>query len=81
MYLTFSPEPGRTDGERNCLSNIHAAGMSVEEGAFKAAWLMREALARRLSGVMLKDESGLFISDNQGPEPAALPASTASGRE
>lgn len=80
MYFTFSPEPGRTDGERNCLSNIHGAGMSVEEAAFKAAWLMREAFARRLTGVALKDESGRFISDKQEPEPPALPPSPASAK-
>lgn len=81
MYLTFSPAPGRTDGERNCLSNIHGAGMSVEEAAFKAAWLMREAFARRLTGVALKDESGLFISNEQEPELRALPPDSASGEE
>ena len=61
LYLTFAPEPGRTDGERNCLSNIHGAGMSADEAAFKAVWLMREAFSRRLTGVMLKDESGLSL--------------------
>ncbi len=62
LYLTFSPEPGRTDGERNCLSNIHGAGMSADEAAFKAVWLMGEAFSRRLTGVSLKDESGAYIS-------------------
>ncbi len=81
MYLTFAPELGRTDGERNCLSNIHGAGMSVEEAAFKAAWLMREAFVRRLTGVALKDESGLVIADEQAPPPSALPPSAASGSE
>jgi len=58
-YLTFAPRPGRTDAERNCVSNIHAAGISHDEAALKLAWLTREALARQLSGVVLKDESGL----------------------
>jgi len=81
IYLTFAPEPGRTDGERNCLSNIHGAGMSVEEATFKAAWLMREAFARSLTGVALKDESGLFLSDDQKAEPSALPSASGSGRD
>ena len=57
LYLTHGPRIGRNDGERNCISNVHGAGLPPEVAAFKAAWLMREALARRLSGVALKDES------------------------
>lgn len=57
-YLTFAPKPGRTDAERNCVSNIHHAGLSYDEAAFKIAWLVREGLAREVTGVALKDESG-----------------------
>lgn len=56
-YLTFAPKPGRTDAERNCVSNIHHAGLSYDEAAFKIAWLVREGLAREVTGVALKDES------------------------
>ncbi|MBR0966125.1 ethanolamine ammonia-lyase subunit EutC [Bradyrhizobium diazoefficiens] len=56
-YLTFAPQPGRTDAERNCVSNIHKAGLSYDEAAFKIAWLLREGLARQTTGVALKDES------------------------
>jgi ethanolamine ammonia-lyase small subunit len=56
-YLTFAPRPGRTDAERNCVSNIHAAGLSHDEAAFKIDWLIREGLARQVTGVALKDES------------------------
>jgi ethanolamine ammonia-lyase small subunit len=58
-YLTFAPKAGRTDAERNCVSNIHASGLSYDEAAFRIAWLVREGLAQRLTGVALKDESGL----------------------
>lgn len=57
-YLTFAPGPGRTDAERNCVSNIHKAGLSYDEAAHKIAWLIREGLAREVTGVALKDESG-----------------------
>jgi ethanolamine ammonia-lyase small subunit len=57
-YLTFAPEVGRTDAERNCVSNIHGAGLGHDEAAFRIAWLIREGLARGVTGVGLKDESG-----------------------
>jgi ethanolamine ammonia-lyase small subunit len=56
-YLTFAPRIGCTDAERNCVSNIHASGLSYDEAASRVAWLVREGLARRLTGVALKDES------------------------
>ena len=57
-YLTIAPEIGRTDAERNCVSNIHRAGLSYEEAAHKIGWLVREGLRRNVTGVALKDESG-----------------------
>jgi ethanolamine ammonia-lyase small subunit len=58
-YLTFAPKAGCTDAMRNCVSNIHSAGLSYDEAALKIAWLVREGLARGITGVMLKDESGV----------------------
>jgi ethanolamine ammonia-lyase small subunit len=57
-YLTFAPRIGRTDAERNCVSNVHGKGLSYDEAACKIAWLVREGLARQVTGVALKDESG-----------------------
>ena len=57
-YLTFAPRIGRTDAERNCVSNIHGKGLSYDEAACKIAWLVREGLTRQVTGVALKDESG-----------------------
>lgn len=60
-YLTFAPRIGLTDAGRNCVSNIHGAGLSYEEAAFKIAWLVREGLKRQVTGVALKDESGTAL--------------------
>ncbi|SPP96647.1 MULTISPECIES: ethanolamine ammonia-lyase subunit EutC [Bradyrhizobium] len=73
-YLTFAPKPGRTDAERNCVSNIHHAGLSCDEAALKIAWLVREGLAREVTGVALKDESG-------DRPPPRLGAASAEGTE
>jgi len=70
-YLTFAPRPGLSDAERNCVSNIHGSGLGYDEAAFKIAWLIREGLAREITGVALKDESG-------GPAPQRI--ATNSGR-
>lgn len=56
-YLTFAPQVGRLDAERNCVSNIRDSGLPPEIAARKLAWLVRAALACRLTGVGLKDDS------------------------
>jgi ethanolamine ammonia-lyase small subunit len=60
-YLTFGPRIGLSDAERNCISNIHGSGLAYDEAAFRIAWLVREGLARGVTGVALKDESGGHI--------------------
>ncbi len=61
LYLTFSPRPGRSDAERNCISNVRPEGLAYDLAAFKLAWHIREAFARQLTGVDLKDESDLLL--------------------
>jgi ethanolamine ammonia-lyase small subunit len=63
IYLTYGPRPGRSDAERNCISNIRGEGLSYDVAAFKLAWLVREALARSLTGINLKDASDLKLRD------------------
>ncbi len=68
VYLTFAPRVGRLDAERNCLSNIHGAGLSYDEAAFKLAWLIGEAFRLGLTGVSLKDESDAArLAENPRP--------------
>ena len=71
-YLTYSPHIGRRDNERNCVSNIRAAGLPPERAAAALLWLMTQAFHRSVTGVTLKDESGNFL-------PAFDPASLVSG--
>jgi ethanolamine ammonia-lyase small subunit len=72
-YLTWEPRVGRKDGERNCISNIRTGGLSVDEAAYKIAWLLREAFHRRLTGVSLKDESNYQLEASKRPDALAGP--------
>lgn len=54
-YITWQPHPGRTDAERNCVSNIRSEGLSYEQGAAQIAYYLTEARRRQLTGMALKD--------------------------
>jgi ethanolamine ammonia-lyase small subunit len=56
-YLTWAPQPGRADSERNCVSNIRPEGLALPEAAARIGWLVRESLRRRVTGIELKDDS------------------------
>lgn len=60
IYLTWQPRPGRTDAERNCISNIRADGLSYEIAAHKLLFLMNESRRLKLSGVQLKERAPLL---------------------
>lgn len=49
-YLTYAPRVGRTDAERNCVSNIRPEGLGYEAAARRIDWIAA-------AGVGLKDES------------------------
>lgn len=57
IYLTFDPRVGRSDAERNCISNVRAAGLGHALAAFKLHWLLARAFTLGVTGVTLKDES------------------------
>jgi ethanolamine ammonia-lyase small subunit len=61
IYITHAPFRGRNDAGRNCISNVRPEGLSYAAAASKLAWLVREALARGLTGIGLKDESDLAL--------------------
>ncbi|MGW0161555.1 ethanolamine ammonia-lyase subunit EutC [Mycobacterium sp. NPDC003323] len=62
IYLTHLPRVGRTDADRNCISNIHPPdGLGYEQAARVAAGLVDGAVALGRSGVDLKDTSRLQL--------------------
>jgi ethanolamine ammonia-lyase small subunit len=54
-YLTWEPRVGRTDAERNCLSNIRGGGLGVKDAAARLMWLLQGARAMGRTGVGLKE--------------------------
>jgi ethanolamine ammonia-lyase small subunit len=53
-YITWQPRPGRSDAERNCISNIRAEGLGFAEAAAQIKSYLDEARRLRLTGVGLK---------------------------
>jgi ethanolamine ammonia-lyase small subunit len=81
-YITWRPRMGRTDAERNCISNIRPEGLSCGEAARRLDWLSRAALARGATGVALKDEStsGGVLPQPQGASSGCCPSEPAARR-
>jgi ethanolamine ammonia-lyase small subunit len=79
-YITWSPRPGRTDAERNCVSNIRLEGLSYDAAARKITYLCREAARLQLTGTALKEAAATdrlpgLAAEPGGDGPAAgLPA-------
>jgi ethanolamine ammonia-lyase small subunit len=59
-YITWDPRPGRTDAERNCISNIRAEGLSYALAAAQLAFYLNEGRGRRLTGIGLKEGGHLI---------------------
>jgi len=65
VYITWNPQLGRTDAERNCISNIRQDGLSYENAARQLAHYLREARRRRITGTGLKLETDSLESDRE----------------
>lgn len=55
IYVTYAPRKGRTDAERNCISNIREGGLSHRAAARQLERLISAAFKSRQSGVRLTD--------------------------
>lgn len=55
-YFTWQPKIGRTDAERNCVSNIRPEGFPPAAAGRWIAQLLIQSFARQLSGVNFKVE-------------------------
>ena len=78
IYLTWHPQVGRSDAERNCISNVRPEGLQPARAAARLWWLCQAARQLGLTGVGLKDRSdGLTLAAEAGavsPAPAQLRA-------
>jgi ethanolamine ammonia-lyase small subunit len=53
-YITWDPQPGRTDAERICISNIRAEGLTYAQAARQIFDALKSARLHRLTGVALQ---------------------------
>jgi ethanolamine ammonia-lyase small subunit len=70
-YFEFAPQPGHTNADRNCVSNIRPAGLPPPAAAEKIVALLLAARAQRQSGVTLKDDTPGPLA--AGATPARIP--------
>lgn len=67
-YVVYDPKVGRTDGDRNMISNIHARGIPIEDAAHRLASFAAAMIEQRTSGVAL-DLARLGESGERAPRP------------
>lgn len=60
IYTTYQAKKGFTDEKRNCISNIHSHGLSVQNAASLLRYLIQQSFALQISGVGLKIDSKLL---------------------
>ena len=63
VYLTWEPRVGRTDAERNCISNVRLEGLGYAEAARRVVSYMEGARLLGMSGVALKESSGPSLGE------------------
>ena len=79
VYLTSDPRPGRTDADRNCISNIRDEGTSCGEAASRIAALLAAARLAAGTGFALKENGLPQLPANQSPAIPGSPPSRSQG--
>jgi ethanolamine ammonia-lyase small subunit len=54
IYITWDPRSGRSDADRNCISNIRPEGLSYQEAAALLHFYLTESRRLQRSGTLLK---------------------------
>ena len=67
-YVVHEPRCGKTDGDRNMISNIHARGTPIEDAARRLAAFASAMIEQRTSGVTL-DLARLGEAGERAPRP------------
>ena len=70
-YVVYEPRCGKTDGDRNMISNIHARGTPIEDAAQRLAALAAAMIEQRTSGVAL-DLARLGLAGERTPRPPQI---------
>lgn len=76
LYLTAAPRIGRTDAERNCISNVRPDGLGYNAAAAKLHYLLARARTLGFTGVGLKDDSDDALAEPTAPLSAPRDGST-----
>lgn len=72
VYFSWAPRVGLSDAQRNCISNVRAAGLSPERASLKLHSLLAQARRLQLTGVDLKDETDDASAALPDPQAARL---------
>ncbi len=64
-YFVHEPLVGKTDADRNCVSNIRPEGLPIEPAAQTLYRLLTAARDRRVSGVALKDDTPALLEPRE----------------
>jgi ethanolamine ammonia-lyase small subunit len=65
-YITWQPRPGRTDAERNCISNIRAEGLGYRDAAGQIMNFLTAARRHQLTGTNLAEAARKLLDNPAG---------------
>lgn len=57
VYITWEPRPGRSNAERNCISNVHCDGVNYADAAARIIATMNGARRLQATGIHLKENT------------------------